>query len=66
MAAARGMQAAVEKTVVEAAKVLESELDVELEKLDNMDSDGLEKLRYAILIEITYSGTPQWDTSTLH
>lgn len=46
MAAVGGVQEAVEKTVIEAAKVLENELDAEMDKLDNMDSDELDKLRY--------------------
>ena len=41
-----GVQAAIEKTVMETAKVIESELDAEIERLDNMNCDELEKLRY--------------------
>ncbi len=40
-----GVQAIVAKTVLETAKVMESELDAEINRLDNMDSDELEILR---------------------
>ncbi len=49
MAAGGGLPKAVEKTVVEAAKDLEDELDAEIDKLGNMDADELDKLRYSIL-----------------
>jgi len=39
------VQEAVEKTVLQAAKVLEDEIDAEIGMLDNMDADGLDKLR---------------------
>ncbi len=39
------VQEAVEQSLIQAAKVLENELDSEIDKLDNMDGDGLEKLR---------------------
>ena len=48
MAGSVNVQKAVEKTVMEAAKVLEDEIDAEIEKLDHMDADSLEKLRYAL------------------
>ena len=50
MAGLGGMQEAVQKTMIEAAKVLESELDAEIGKLENMDSDELDKLRYVLSI----------------
>lgn len=40
-----GIQAALEKTVIETTKVMEDELDAEIERLENMDSDDLERLR---------------------
>lgn len=40
-----GFQGAIEKTVMETAKVIENELDAEIERLDNMDGDELERLR---------------------
>lgn len=45
MAGKNVVQAAVEKTVLETAKILEDEIDAEIEKLDNMDSEDLERLR---------------------
>jgi len=39
------VQQAVEKTVLEASKVVESQLDAEIERLDQLDSDDLEALR---------------------
>lgn len=42
------MQAAIEKTVLQSAKVIEDEIDAEIEKLESMDSDDLEKIRWAL------------------
>ena len=39
------IQAAVEKTVIKATKVIEEQLDNEMERLDKMDADDLDKLR---------------------
>ena len=39
------VQRAVEKTVLEATKVIEEQLDAEMDRLDNLDSDDLERLR---------------------
>ena len=39
------VQAALEKTVVKTAQVIESELDAEIDRLDNLDSDELDRLR---------------------
>lgn len=38
-------QVALEKTLLQTAKVIEDELDAEIEKLESMDSDELERLR---------------------
>lgn len=35
----------LEKTVTDTAKVIEDELDAEIDKLDRMDSDELDRLR---------------------
>lgn len=35
----------LEKTVMETAKVVEDEIDAEINRLDNMDSDELDRLR---------------------
>ena len=45
MAGTINVQEAVEKTVLQAAKVLEDEIDAEIDMFDNMDADGLERLR---------------------
>lgn len=45
MAGKSAVQVALEKTVLQTAKVIEDELDAEIEKLENMDSDELERLR---------------------
>ena len=39
------VQAALEKTVVKTAQVIENELDAEIDRLDNLDSDELDRLR---------------------
>ena len=39
------IQAAVEKTALKATKVIEEQLDSEMERLDKMDADDLDKLR---------------------
>lgn len=39
-------QAAVEKTVLEATKVIEEQLDAEIDRLENLDDEELERLRY--------------------
>ena len=38
--------AAVEKTVLEATKAIEEQLDAEIDKLENLDDDELDRLRY--------------------
>lgn len=40
-------KAAVENTVLEATKVIEEQLDTEIERLENLDDDELERLRYS-------------------
>lgn len=45
MAATKDIQNAVEKTVLQTAKIMEGELDAEIERLENMDSEELDKLR---------------------
>ena len=45
MATENQLQQVVESTVMGAAKVVEEQLDAEIERLDNLDSDDLEKLR---------------------
>ena len=35
----------VEKTLLEASKVIEQQLDQEIERLDRLDDDELEKIR---------------------
>ena len=37
--------AAVEKTVLEATKVIEEQLDAEIDRLENLDDDELDRLR---------------------
>lgn len=37
--------AAVEKTVLEATKVIEEQIDAEIDRLENLDDDELDKLR---------------------
>ena len=37
--------AAVEKTVLEATKVVEEQIDAEIDRLENLDDDELDKLR---------------------
>lgn len=37
--------AAVEKTVLEATKVIEQELDAEIDRLENLDDEELDRLR---------------------
>ena len=37
--------AAVEKTVLEATKVVEDQIDAEIDMLENLDDDELDKLR---------------------
>lgn len=39
------VQAALEKIVMKTAQVIESELDAEIDRLDNLDSDELDRLR---------------------
>ena len=39
------LQAAVEQTVIQAAKVIEDQIDNEMDKMDKMDEDDLDKLR---------------------
>ena len=39
------VQAAIEKTLIDASKVIEDQLDQEIERLDKMDEDEMEKLR---------------------
>ena len=38
--------AAVEKTVLEATKAIEEQLDAEIDRLENLDDDELDRLRY--------------------
>lgn len=45
MATQDQLQAAVEQTVLQAAKVIEDQIDNEMERLDKMDADDLDKLR---------------------
>ncbi len=40
------LQAAVENTVLQTAKIVEDELDAEIERLENMNSEELERLRW--------------------
>lgn len=37
--------AAVEKTVLEATKAIEEQLDAEIDRLENLDDDELDRLR---------------------
>lgn len=37
--------AAVEKTVLEATKVIEDQLDAEIDRLEKLDDDDLDRLR---------------------
>ena len=45
MAAEQQLQQVVESTVMGAAKAVEEQLDAEIERLDNLDSDEMERLR---------------------
>ena len=47
------VQQAVESTVMGATKTVEEQLDAEIERLDNLDSDDLEKLREVSSVEDT-------------
>lgn len=38
-------QQVIERTVLEATKVLESQVDAEIERLDHVDDDELDKIR---------------------
>lgn len=40
------IQTVMEQSVLHAAKVIEDQLDTEMMKLENMEEDDLEKLRY--------------------
>ncbi len=39
------LQAAVEQTLLQATKAIESQLDNEIDRMDKMDADDLDKLR---------------------
>ena len=43
--AGQNIQAAVESNVLQATKVIEDQLDAEIDKLEKMDDDELEQLR---------------------
>lgn len=45
MATQEQLQAAVEQTVLQATKVLEDQIDNEMDKMEKMDADDLDKLR---------------------
>ncbi len=42
------IQSAVEQSLLQTAMLMENEIDSEIDKLEKMDSDDLEKLRYLI------------------
>ena len=44
------VKAAVEKTVLETTKVIEDQLDAEIDRLENLDDEELERLRYVVQI----------------
>ena len=44
------LQQAVEQSLLGAAKTVEDQLDSEIDKLERMDEDDLEKLRYQALL----------------
>jgi demethoxyubiquinone hydroxylase (CLK1/Coq7/Cat5 family) len=48
MASNLSAAAAVENTVLEATKAIEEHLDAEIDKLENLDDDELDRLRYLI------------------
>ena len=39
------VQKAIEKTLLDASKVIEDQLDQEIERLDKLDDDEIEKIR---------------------
>lgn len=52
------VQHVVEKTVLEATKAIEEQLDAELDRLDNLDSDDLERLREKRLQQMKQQASP--------
>lgn len=54
MAGRSAAQAALEGTILQTAKVIENELDAEIERLDGMDGEDLERLR--CVNEANYGG----------
>ncbi len=50
MASNLSAAAAVENTVLEATKAIEEHLDAEIDKLENLDDDELDRLRYIRMI----------------
>lgn len=46
MAGNAAVQAAIENTVIQTAKVIEDGLDAEMEKLEHLGGDELDRLRY--------------------
>ncbi len=47
MATQEILQAAVEQRLLQATKVIENQLDNEIDRMDKMDADDLDKLRYS-------------------
>ena len=50
MAGNAAVQAAIEKTVIQTAKVIEDELDAEIEKLEHLGGDELDRLRCVLYL----------------
>lgn len=46
------VQAAIEKTLIDASKVIEDQLDQEIDRLDKIDEDDMEKLRQKRLKQV--------------
>ena len=50
------MEKVVQKTILDAAKVVEEQLDAELDRLDRLDDDELERLREKRLQQVCAVG----------
>jgi acetyl-CoA carboxylase alpha subunit len=47
------VQEAIEKTLLDATKVIEERIDNELDKLDHLDEDGIEQIRLKRLKQVS-------------
>ena len=55
-------QQVIERTVLEATKVIENQVDAEIERLDHMDDDELDKIRQTRLKQVKLL---RWETTDL-